>query len=332
LPIQRKCDKCEEKEKAQDKKKEEDKNVQRKEVAAPAAVTRASTIAGAISSGSQYLPPALSYHFGSRMGHEFGDTKIHTGSAAAQSAKAIHARAYTLGNHIVFAEGQYQPDTYEGKKLLAHELVHVVQQKDGTALYRQSDETSEPPTEEGAAEETPIATSGSGEQRFENQRDFANCAGVSVKGWTDANYSHSHSFSGSARLTKGCKGCGDEECVSDSGTIVSVFDANPSVTLPDVPDGLNECEAKAVETFINGTLNAHEQQHVAAFNTYKGKVTTKFTYTGCLADEAAFVETKHNAIESARRAASNARSAKLDPFNPPIPCKCPDTETKASDE
>jgi hypothetical protein len=266
------------------------------------------------------------------MGHDFGDTKIHTGSAAAQSAKAIHAKAYTLGNHIVFAEGQYQPDTYEGKKLLAHELTHVVQQQYGAALYRQGDETNEPATEEGAKEEMPIATAGSGEQRFENQRDFANCAGVSVKGWTDANYSHSFSFSGSAKQTKGCKGCADEECISDRGTIVSVFDANPSVTLPDVPDGLSECEANAVETFINGTLNAHEQRHVAAFNTYKGTVTTKFTYSGCLADETAFVETKHNAIESARRNAANAKSKKLDPFNPPIPCKCPDTEAKSADE
>src|SRR5690606_10731952 len=119
-----------------------------------AAVTAASAVAGAIGSGSRYLPPSLNYHFSSRMGQDFGDTRIHTGTAADKSARAIHAKAYTIGNHIVFADGQYQPDTYEGKKLLAHELTHVVQQRYGTALYRKSEDgDAAPATEESAAEE-----------------------------------------------------------------------------------------------------------------------------------------------------------------------------------
>jgi hypothetical protein len=66
--------------------------------------------------------------FEPKMGHQFRDVKIHTGTAAAASAEAIQAKAYTYNNHIVFNEGQYQPDTTQGKKLLAHELTHVVQQ------------------------------------------------------------------------------------------------------------------------------------------------------------------------------------------------------------
>jgi hypothetical protein len=66
------------------------------------------------------------------MSHDFSGAVIHTGSSASASAQALHARAYTIGNHIVFGAGQFQPETHEGKKLLAHELVHVAQNGRGT--------------------------------------------------------------------------------------------------------------------------------------------------------------------------------------------------------
>jgi hypothetical protein len=66
--------------------------------------------------------------FEQRMGYDFSEVKIHTNTAASESAKNINAQAYTHGNNIVFASGQYQPATHEGKKLLAHELTHIVQQ------------------------------------------------------------------------------------------------------------------------------------------------------------------------------------------------------------
>jgi hypothetical protein len=326
--VQRKCEKCEEEE-GMNKRKEDEKKVHRKEVSVPSSVTAATSVAAALTGTSQTLPANLAYHFGSRMGHDFSDTKIHLGSKAAASAKAIHARAYTLGNHVVFADYQYNPDTYEGKKLIAHELAHVVQQRQGTALYRMGDQTNEQPTEEGAQEEQPIATSGSGEIRYENKRDFANCAGVNVQGHTDANYSHSYTFSGTATRTTGCVGCPASQCINDTGTIVSTFSASPSVTLPSVPAGLSDCEANAVQAFINGTLAAHEQQHVAAFNTYAGTVNTPYTYTGCQAAEDAFIRARHNAVESARRAASDAASAALDANganNFTITCDCPETD------
>lgn len=326
--IQRKCDKCDEEE-SKNKRKEDEKKLQRKEVSVPSSVASAASVAGALTSSSQTLPASLAYHFGSRMGHDFSDTRIHVGSKAATSAKAIHARAYTLGNHVVFADYQYNPDTYEGRKLIAHELAHVVQQRQGTALYRMGDQTNEQPTEEGAQEEQPIATSGSGELRFENKRDFANCNGVNVQGHTDANYSHTYSYSGTATRSTGCQGCPSSQCINDVGTIVSSFSASPSVTLPSVPAGLSECEANAVQAFINGTLSAHEQQHVAAFNTYAGTVNTPYTYTGCLAAEDAFIRARHNAVESARRAASDAASAALDANganNFSITCNCPEPD------
>jgi Domain of unknown function (DUF4157)/Protein-glutamine gamma-glutamyltransferase len=64
----------------------------------------------------------------SRFGFDFGSVKIHTGVMAGMSANFVNALAYTSGNDIVFGEGQYEPNTLEGRKLLAHELTHVVQQ------------------------------------------------------------------------------------------------------------------------------------------------------------------------------------------------------------
>jgi hypothetical protein len=63
-----------------------------------------------------------------RFGHSFRDVRIHTDSLAAESARAVYAHAYTVGEHVVFDTGQYQPQTPQGQHLLAHELAHTVQQ------------------------------------------------------------------------------------------------------------------------------------------------------------------------------------------------------------
>ena len=66
-----------------------------------------------------------------RLGHDFSDVRVHTDGEAAASAKAVQAQAYTVGNHVVFGEGNYQPTSDQGKRTLAHELTHVVQQRSG---------------------------------------------------------------------------------------------------------------------------------------------------------------------------------------------------------
>lgn len=65
---------------------------------------------------------------GSRFGQDFSQVHIHHDTKAATSAAAVDALAYTVGNHVVFAENQYRPHSQEGRSLLAHELTHVVQQ------------------------------------------------------------------------------------------------------------------------------------------------------------------------------------------------------------
>jgi hypothetical protein len=64
-------------------------------------------------------------------GHDFGQVRIHTDGQAAQSTEAVSALAYTAGRDIVFSAGQYQPHSDAGKRLLAHEMAHVVQQASG---------------------------------------------------------------------------------------------------------------------------------------------------------------------------------------------------------
>jgi uncharacterized protein DUF4157 len=64
-------------------------------------------------------------------GHDFSDVRIHTGGKAAESARSVQAQAYTVGNDIVFGGDSFSPDTSAGKRTLAHELTHVVQQRSG---------------------------------------------------------------------------------------------------------------------------------------------------------------------------------------------------------
>jgi hypothetical protein len=67
----------------------------------------------------------------SRLGHDFGGVRIHTDDRASESAKAVNAHAYTVGNNVVFQRGRYEPETDAGKRMLAHELTHVIQQQSG---------------------------------------------------------------------------------------------------------------------------------------------------------------------------------------------------------
>jgi uncharacterized protein DUF4157 len=66
-----------------------------------------------------------------RFGHDFRRVRVHTDEHAANSAQAVNALAYTVDNHIVFGTGRYAPETLTGRKLLAHELTHTIQQRGG---------------------------------------------------------------------------------------------------------------------------------------------------------------------------------------------------------
>lgn len=85
-------------------------------------------------SGSQ-LPPSTRAFFESRFGTDFSHVRVHTDSRAVETADSLKARAFTVGPNIAFGAGQYSPESSEGKRLLAHELTHVVQQT-GSKVHR----------------------------------------------------------------------------------------------------------------------------------------------------------------------------------------------------
>ena len=74
------------------------------------------------------LDPSTRGFMEPRFGHDLSHVRIHTNPEAAESARAVKAQAYTVGNNIVFGEGEYSPHTLAGRRLLAHELVHTLQQ------------------------------------------------------------------------------------------------------------------------------------------------------------------------------------------------------------
>lgn len=79
-------------------------------------------------SGGTALPEAVRSFFEPRFGFDFSSVRLHTGSIDAAMAASVNARAFTYGRHIVFGSGEYRPETEEGRRLIGHELVHVVQQ------------------------------------------------------------------------------------------------------------------------------------------------------------------------------------------------------------
>ncbi len=79
------------------------------------------------------LEPATRRFMEARLGHDFSQVRVHADGKAAASAQAVKARAFTVGRDVVFGSGEYAPGSREGQRLLAHELVHVVQQERGGA-------------------------------------------------------------------------------------------------------------------------------------------------------------------------------------------------------
>lgn len=96
------------------------------------------------------LEPALRQDMEHRFGHDFSQVKIHADGAAGQSARAVNAQAYTVGSDIVFGAGRFAPATHAGRRLLAHELTHVIQQSAGRvpSIQRQPDKDKKEPSSE----------------------------------------------------------------------------------------------------------------------------------------------------------------------------------------
>ncbi len=89
------------------------------------------------------LDAATRAFMGLRFGQDFRHVRVHTDTKAAESARALQARAYTVGQDVVFGAGQFAPRTQAGQRLLSHELTHVVQQSDPGKASRSRDVSSQ---------------------------------------------------------------------------------------------------------------------------------------------------------------------------------------------
>ena len=87
-------------------------------------------------SGGHPLPQSVRSFFEPRFDHDFSKVRVHTGLAAEQSAREVNAHAYTVANNIVFGINRFAPASNDGRKLIAHELTHVVQQKGKAPVVR----------------------------------------------------------------------------------------------------------------------------------------------------------------------------------------------------
>jgi hypothetical protein len=162
---QRMCAECE---------SEEDAPLQRTCAAceAEARIDRkpAEAAASAITAGGSPLTAEQRAYFEPRFGRGFSDVRLHTDDRVASAAGSIDARAYTLGSDIGFARGEYRPASPGGRRLIAHELAHVVQQQEGAgaALRRTLTASSTCPANVDDAPADPIAELTAADERAQH--------------------------------------------------------------------------------------------------------------------------------------------------------------------
>jgi hypothetical protein len=123
--VHRMCAVCEEEQRRQEE--ETPTQAKRESEAAGPTAGDAGHLTGLEGRG-QPLPAAVRSEFEPRFGHDFSDVRLHTDVKAGESAHAFDALAYTYGRHVVFGPGQFDPSSARGRRLIAHELAHVVQQ------------------------------------------------------------------------------------------------------------------------------------------------------------------------------------------------------------
>lgn len=137
------CDSC---------RQESATTIQRREAERLTSTTIPPIVHRVLEQPGQSLPSDVRPEFEQHFGHDFSRVRVHTDTSAAESARALQANAYTVGQDIVFGTGQYSPKTRRGRHLLAHELAHVVQQSGRNAATDDALQIDPSAAQEAAAE------------------------------------------------------------------------------------------------------------------------------------------------------------------------------------
>lgn len=108
--------------------------------AVPTVTPRIEAGINSLKGGEQPLPESTRAFFEPRFGVDFSGVRVHSDGWAAEAAQSVQAKAFTTGQNIVFGAGEYSPDSAHGRRLLAHELTHVVQQagRDGSIMRQKA--------------------------------------------------------------------------------------------------------------------------------------------------------------------------------------------------
>lgn len=113
------------------------------------------TVRRALRSAGEPLPAQVRAFMESRFGYDFGQVRVHADNVAAESAREINAAAYTVGQDIAFDHGRFQPHMSSGRRLLAHELTHVIQQTSNSGSGSPNSKSPQVPARQQADPESP---------------------------------------------------------------------------------------------------------------------------------------------------------------------------------
>ncbi len=125
--LRRKCTEC-----------EREETLSRRADGGAVAADARGAVGAALAEPGAALSASDAREFGDGMSADLSGVRVHTGPVADHAARSVGARAFALGGHVVFANGQYRPDAGEGRRLLAHELAHVAQEGAAPTLRRQA--------------------------------------------------------------------------------------------------------------------------------------------------------------------------------------------------
>jgi hypothetical protein len=146
IRIQRMCGACEE-EMSRQPMEEEDQmlqGVERTDTSGEVGLNLETDINAMRGTGTP-LPASERAFFEPRFGADLSQVRVHTDSRAAQLSQAVSAKAFTVGQDVAFGPGQYSPNTSAGRKLLAHELTHTLQQREGEVSHKLLRDAGAPP-------------------------------------------------------------------------------------------------------------------------------------------------------------------------------------------
>ncbi len=174
--------------------------------------------------------------------------------------------------------------------------------------------------------------SGSGSPKFGE----GEANSVSLSGLTQGDFDGGSYFTENVSVSagEGCRGCSDSDpCIRAEGMLVATYGMSTTVMLPSVNDfpDLTPCQRVAVQNAIDTVLAPHEQEHVDAFNQYRGVVRTRFDVTLCRSAFDSTIEDSFEAQEAVRHSSAQAASDALDPFNFTVDIDCEEPSDVSGD-